>query len=289
MEHMSLIKRRLYFYSFCVIFLVLIPVLIFYANGYRFTKDWGVSETGGIYVYASESNAVISLNGIQKAQSGIFQRGVLLDGLKEGKYEVTVSKDGFSSWEKNLEVKDGYVSEGHPFLIPTSTEVIAVSEFATSSTSSSTQIKNQEYANALLLFSKQIPQKTVATSSPYGENSIRNGNLVISQKGSSIFALWLGDTSSMPYFFCNAVLCDANTSATSTIYMNATSLSHLEFLPGRNDVILVSSPLGIEAVESDTKTPQNIVLIYPTQMADFRVSGNTLYIKEGSKISKMDL
>ncbi|MDD4988877.1 MAG: hypothetical protein PHV42_00420 [Candidatus Pacebacteria bacterium] len=289
MQHMSLLKRRLYFYSFCLVFFIVIPILIFYANGYRLTKDWQISETGGIYVYASESYADISLDGVKRAQSGIFQRGVLLDGLKAGTYAVTVSKDGFFSWKKDLSVKNGLVSEGHPFLISDHLEVVSIPELATSTLSTSTKVKNPDYAGALLLFQKQPLKAGVATTTPYGDNALINGNLVVSEKGDTIYALWLGDTNSMPYFFCNQAVCDANTSATSTIYTYALPKSHIDFLPGRNDVILVSTAEGIDAVELDTKEPQNIVLVYPTKTADFRVSSGVLYIKDGTEISKINL
>lgn len=285
---MSLARRRLYFYSFCLVFFVVIPILIFYANGYRLTKDWKVAGTGGIYVYASESGADVSLDGVKMRQSGIFQRGILLDGLKEGAHSIVVSKEGYSVWKKTFEVKDGFVSQGYPFLVRTSPEVVSLEEFiATSATS--TRVRNTEYSDALLLFQKSSVKKNLtASSSPYGDNALQNGNLVVFEKARTVSTLWLGDTNSMPYFFCNAVLCDASTSATSTVFTGASLKSHLEFLPGRNDVILLQTLEGIEAVELDTKSPQNEVLLYPTK-ADFRVSGSTLYLKEGTKISTIDL
>ncbi|MDD5068363.1 MAG: hypothetical protein PHS53_00470 [Candidatus Pacebacteria bacterium] len=289
MPHMSLRRRRLYFYSFCLIFFVLIPVLVFYANGYRITKDWQVAETGGIYVYASESNADVSLNGVLLQKSGIFQRGTFLDGLTEGKYEISVSKADFSSWKKDIEVKEGFVTEGHPFLIPLNIEPVLIPEFSTS-TATSTKIKNPDYADALLLFQKSLVKKTLATTTlSYGEDALRNGNLVVFETGTQLQAVWLGDTNSMPYFFCHAVLCGTDTSATSTVYTNVVPKSHLEFLPRRTDVVLLETKEGIEAVELDTTFPQNAVLVYPTKTADFRVSNGVIYLKDGANISKINL
>ncbi len=288
MEPMSRFKRRLHFSAFFGAFLIVIPALILYANGYRLTKDWKLSGTGGIYVYAPESQADIFLNGVKVKQSGIFQRGVLLEGLKAGVYDVLVSKDGFSSWQKKIEVRDSFVSEGYPFAISASTTAISVPEFATS-TASVGKIKNPEYASALLLFQTQPVKNTIATStSPYDENTLRDGDLVISQNGTVITAEWLGDVNSMPYFFCNAILCTADTKATSTVYTQASPKSHLDFFPGREDVILLSTAKGLDIVELDTRQPQNILLLYPKKV-DFRISDSTVYLKEGALISKIEL
>ncbi len=290
MAPMSRFKRKLYFYIFSLGFLLAIPVLILYANGYRFTKDWKLAGSGGIYIYAPQSNSDIFLNGEKVQQSGLFQRGVLLEGLKAGQYDVRVSKDTFSSWQKQIEVKDGFVSEGYPFAISASSTPVSVPEFATTSASTVVKVKNPEYTAAALLFQPTVVKKPVATSTPlYDENALHAGNLVVSENGTVVIAEWLGDTNSMPHYFCNAVLCTADTKATSTIYMNAVPKSHIDFLPGRTDVILLSSATGIQAVELDTRPTQNVVNIYQSKKADFRVSDNVVYIKEGALISKIEL
>jgi len=92
---------------FSVIFLAVAPELLFYALGYKFdlAKKKFVS-TGGIYIRISTPNTQVFVNGRQKKNFNIFDNSILIQGLLPKKYEFSVKKDGYYSWQKYLEIKE---------------------------------------------------------------------------------------------------------------------------------------------------------------------------------------
>ncbi len=110
---MTRLTRRLVFYSFIAIFLLATPPTIFYAMGYSF--DWQkkvLVKTGGLYLKSSPSNAKIILDDKDNKTTP-----KLISRLLPKIYKVSVTKDGFFSWEKNLEIKPQLVEEARNIIL----------------------------------------------------------------------------------------------------------------------------------------------------------------------------
>ncbi len=109
---MSRGTRRIIFYLFVLLFIAVGTAVVSYSQGWRFDFKTGRFEkTGGIYLKIEPSDAVIDLDSKQvKNQSSIFQSGTLISDLTKGKYAVEISKDGYYSWEKNIDVEPGAAS-----------------------------------------------------------------------------------------------------------------------------------------------------------------------------------
>lgn len=100
-------SRRVLFYAFVVIFILATPPTILYTMGYFFDwQNYVLVQTGGIYLKSAPSGAQIYFNG-----KNLSTTPQLISHLKPGRYEITVSKDGFRPWRKNLEVLPSLVSE----------------------------------------------------------------------------------------------------------------------------------------------------------------------------------
>jgi len=112
-------RRRLFLLS-AVIFIILAPLVLLYTSGYRISSDFSISKTGGIYIYSPVSGSEIFLNNKPKKTTNLLQSGVFVQNLKPEIYSVLVGKDGYWPWQKNLEVKDQFVTEARAFLLPQS-------------------------------------------------------------------------------------------------------------------------------------------------------------------------
>lgn len=109
---MTLRKRKVVYYAFAVVFLVWGAYLITSAQGIVF--DWDamrIVKTGGIYLKFSPADATIFINGEPTDKTaGILNRGVVLDKLLPRTYHVSVRREGYGSWEKDLRVEEGLFS-----------------------------------------------------------------------------------------------------------------------------------------------------------------------------------
>ena len=99
-----LIFRRIVFYLFLVIFVVLCPLLLLYASGYiidPLTRE--VERTGLIYLSTVPSDARIYLE-----QSRFVNRTpATLDKLRPGKYRVMLDLPGYRTWSESVSVAPG--------------------------------------------------------------------------------------------------------------------------------------------------------------------------------------
>jgi len=110
---MSRNTRRLFFYFLVTIFIVATPLTILYAVGYSY--DWqkhAIVQTGGIYLKSTPDGAQITVDG---KKQGTTAR--LISRLTPRSYRVLVSKDGYSSWQKNLEVSPIIVTEARNIVL----------------------------------------------------------------------------------------------------------------------------------------------------------------------------
>ena len=116
-------KRKLLFYIFILAFLVITPITILYAQGYRFQWSWppqwdqALQKTGMLMLETEPKGAQVYIDGEPQTS---FMDGVFTDSesapirtpaqikyLLPGTYKVTLKKDGYWKWEKEMEVKPG--------------------------------------------------------------------------------------------------------------------------------------------------------------------------------------
>jgi hypothetical protein len=121
----KLIKRQFVLSSFLLFVLVSVTTgVVLYANGYRFS--------------VSSDKAAISKTGILNASSVPKGAQVYIDGhltsatdnainLTPGKYEVTIAKDGYNPWKKDVQIQEQLVSEADAVLFPSAPSLQSIS------------------------------------------------------------------------------------------------------------------------------------------------------------------
>lgn len=119
---MAVFYRRLFFWIFAFLFLATTPAAILYSQGYRFDQYKKIFiHSGSITVKSTPASANIYLNGELQPSGAldIINNSITVNGLRPGNYDIKVSADGYSIWEKNAEVHSGVSTEfWNVFLAP---------------------------------------------------------------------------------------------------------------------------------------------------------------------------
>ena len=105
-------QRKFLFSFFFFLFLIFGPTLILYSLGYRFDfEKKRLTKTGGIFVKAIPKEVEVLINGKIKKKTDPFFGSLLIENLLPKKHKIKVEKEGYFPWEKELEVKEGMVTE----------------------------------------------------------------------------------------------------------------------------------------------------------------------------------
>lgn len=95
-----------------IIFMIVAPAIILYSQGYRFdVKKMMFVETGAIYLKVYPEEATIFLDNEKQKETSFFSRDLLIQNLLPQNYLIRIEKEGYHSWEKNIEVQVGLASE----------------------------------------------------------------------------------------------------------------------------------------------------------------------------------
>ncbi|MEK7521038.1 MAG: hypothetical protein AAB560_03095 [Patescibacteria group bacterium] len=110
---MTIRKRRALFYVLAVLFVIGGGGAALYSQGFRINPETlELQKTGAIFLKSEPPYSEIKINGkIFENKSGILKSGTLIDDLTPGRYRVSVSQSGYSTWEKSLEVAPSLVAE----------------------------------------------------------------------------------------------------------------------------------------------------------------------------------
>lgn len=93
--------RRVFFYLYILLFVVVAPLVVLYTAGYRFdlvTRRFGL--TGAVNVVSTPRGAEVFLNG---SDSG-HRTPVFIDRLLPGTYHLTLKRDGSQPWERDIDI-----------------------------------------------------------------------------------------------------------------------------------------------------------------------------------------
>lgn len=111
-------KRRFMFWATITAFFILSIFVLFYSLGYDFGPKWQLQKTGGIFIQANETGALVTVDGKTQKTTSLLSQNALIQNLNQGYHQVTVSKDSFKQWNKNLEVLPEMVSARDVVLLP---------------------------------------------------------------------------------------------------------------------------------------------------------------------------
>ena len=112
---MTLKTRRYIFFGLFFLFIAFGTGIILYSQGWRLIRegiDFKLQKTGAIYVRSSPQDVLIKINDKTfPSKFNILQSGTLIDNLLPKKYQVTLEKDGYLPWRKDLTVEPALVSK----------------------------------------------------------------------------------------------------------------------------------------------------------------------------------
>ena len=91
---MVVIKNRLRFIIFVLIFVIVSPIVVLYARGDIFTNGWNILQTGGIYVTKAPLGSEVFLNNTSQGSTSFFSRDMLIKNLRPSIYTISVKKMG---------------------------------------------------------------------------------------------------------------------------------------------------------------------------------------------------
>lgn len=116
-------RRKILFYIFILAFLVITPLTILYAQGYRIQLSWppkwdqALQKTGMLSLETAPAGAKVYIDGepqtsladkfFSDPENSHIRTPAQIKYLLPGEYQVTLEKDGYWEWEKRMEVKPG--------------------------------------------------------------------------------------------------------------------------------------------------------------------------------------
>lgn len=120
-------RTRTILFLICLfLFFLITPLVVLYSQGYRI--DWDLKKiikTGSFYFKVWPDGAQVFINGTFQKKTGFISNSVYINNLTPKEYKVEIKKQGFQTWQKNIEIKENLVTiSGNVILIPENPEYI---------------------------------------------------------------------------------------------------------------------------------------------------------------------
>jgi len=135
---MPLRHRQIFFWTLVVVFILLLPTMIFYTTGYRLSFDaetdtTRVTTTGGMYVTTANLDVEVYLDEEQIEQPRLFRNAYYIQNIKAGQHRIVVQAPTVHTWVKELPVDPHIVIEAAAFNMPLTPRLRPITEYQTSS------------------------------------------------------------------------------------------------------------------------------------------------------------
>lgn len=111
---MNQTQRRLFALFFVFLFALVAPTVVLFAQGYRFNLEDNIFiYSGSITIKSWPRDIEIYLDGERQTNKNLnlINGSYTINGIKPGKYTLTCSKPGYTSWEKEIRVRSGISTE----------------------------------------------------------------------------------------------------------------------------------------------------------------------------------
>jgi hypothetical protein len=131
-QMMSYKSRTRFFKVLLLIFIISLPVFIFYTTGYRINfEDEGamVVTTGGLYITTDELDVDVYLDEVQVDRPRLFRSAYYIQNIAAGQHRVVVQGEGLHTWVKELPVDPYIVSEAAAFNMPVTPVIRPIPEY----------------------------------------------------------------------------------------------------------------------------------------------------------------
>src|SRR5690606_7408875 len=127
-------NRSRFFLVLFALFMILLPIFIFYTTGYRLnfdTEGYTVVTTGGIYVTTDELDVDVHIDEEQIERPRLFRSAYYIQNIEAGMHRIVVQGEGLHTWVKELPVDPYIVTEVAAFNMPLVPHIRPISEYVT--------------------------------------------------------------------------------------------------------------------------------------------------------------
>ena len=144
MKPLSSKKRNIILTAFIIIFAIVLPFLILYSIGFRFSNK-SLVKTGGLYVHKPIVDATISLDNkpLDERLTSFLQRYYFVQSLRPEDYTVKAEFPDYYTWEKTIPVLSQRITEVAPFLIAQKPQTTLVPQFLNSSDNATEDVSSE--------------------------------------------------------------------------------------------------------------------------------------------------
>lgn len=122
--------RTILFFICLFLFFLITPFIVLYSQGYRI--DWNLKriiKTGGFYFKVWPEGAKLFIDGKFQKKTGFISNSVYINNLTPKEYKIEIKKEGFQTWQKNLEIKENWVTTSdNVILIPENPKFVNLSQ-----------------------------------------------------------------------------------------------------------------------------------------------------------------
>ncbi|MEA1936780.1 MAG: hypothetical protein U9N04_01565 [Patescibacteria group bacterium] len=108
-------KFEIYFYACVVMFFILLAIILYYSFGYKYNINNGKTvQVGAIIIKTEPVKSDLYINGEllkNNILGNLFSDYTKMENLNPEIYNVRIEKNNYFSWEKNIAVQGGYITE----------------------------------------------------------------------------------------------------------------------------------------------------------------------------------
>jgi hypothetical protein len=127
--------RHGFFVALVVVFVIALPIFIFYTQGYRLnfdSKQTSIVTTGGIYVNDNNLDVDVYLDEKHIEKPRLFRSAYYIQNIENGLHRLVVQKDGLQTWVKVLPVDSYIVTEASAFNMPVVPHIRPIARYVNS-------------------------------------------------------------------------------------------------------------------------------------------------------------
>ena len=116
--------RTILFLLLVMLFFLSAPTVVLYSQGYRIDIDQKkITQTGAFYIKVKPNSVHVRINGEAVKKTDFLFGSTLTKNFLPKTYTVEISKEGYHTWRKTLEIQARQVTDAkHVILFPTDIE-----------------------------------------------------------------------------------------------------------------------------------------------------------------------
>lgn len=275
MQPLSNRTRRLYLILFISMFAAILPIVILYADGWRWKQGLGIHRTGGIFVAVPYQDADVFIDDEQVGRSGFLDRSFYVDNLAPAAYVVEVEREGYLPWSRVVVVEPLLVTDTRALLFPKRVEVTRLA-FSGTATSGIAVIPRADY----MAYFAEFATTTASTTLPQDESDgvglfIENGD---------VYARWMPKDTFPSSQFCGR----------PSFCVQEILVEHVEGMSKtvrfyRGGAVYATEEGGVYFSEIDVRPQALVAEVFRSADADVRVIDDRLIVLSGQILYEISL